>query len=255
MTAGLWAMGGIAVLFLVLPPAVMFFLKARGGRWLDFFTGAGIFFLFAMVLESILHNVVLLATPLGAVLQSNIWLYGLYGGLAAGIFEETGRLVAFRFLLKSHRSRVTALGYGVGHGGCEAILLLSVTYLSNIALMAAAQSGAALPQEAQAVAAQLAALPAATFLWAGLERVSAIALHIALSVLVFTAVTRPGRRGLFFAAVALHAAMDFIAVVCNAYFPLVATELLVAVFAALTVWLAVRIYQKLPEHAEGEAAA
>ncbi len=255
MTAGLWAMGGIAVLFLVLPPAVMFFLKAHGGRWLDFFTGAGIFFLFAMVLESILHNVVLLATPLGAVLQSNIWLYGLYGGLAAGIFEETGRLVAFRFLLKSHRSRITALGYGIGHGGCEAILLLSVTYLSNIALMAAARSGEALPQEAQAVAAQLAALPAATFLWAGLERVSAIALHIALSVLVFTAVTRPGRRGLFFAAVALHAAMDFIAVVCNAYFPLVATELLVAVFAALTVWLAVRIYQKLPEHAEGEAAA
>lgn len=255
MTAGLWAMGGIAVLFLVLPPAVMFFLKAHGGRWLDFFTGAGIFFLFAMVLESILHNVVLLATPLGAVLQSNIWLYGLYGGLAAGIFEETGRLVAFRFLLKSHRSRITALGYGIGHGGCEAILLLSVTYLSNIALMAAARSGEALPQEAQAVAAQLAALPAATFLWAGLERVSAIALHLALSVLVFAAVTRPGRRGLFFAAVALHAAMDFIAVVCNAYFPLAATELLVAAFAALTVWLAVRIYQKLPEHAEGEAAA
>lgn len=255
MTAALWIMGGIAVFFVVLPPAAMFFLKSRGGRWMDFFTGAGIFFLFVMVLEALLHNFVLLATPLGAALESNIWLYGLYGGLAAGIFEEVGRYAAFRFLLKSHRSRVTALGYGVGHGGCEAILLLSVTYLSNIALMAAAQSGTALPQEAQAVASQLAALPAATFLWAALERVSAIALHIALSVLVFAAVTRPGKRGLFFAAVALHAAMDFIAVVCNAFFPIAVTELLVAAFAAATVWFAVKIYRTLPEHADGAAAA
>lgn len=248
-------MGGVAMLFAVLPVAVMAFLKKRGGRWSDFFTGAGIFFLFVMVLESLLHNIVLLASPLGALLQNNIWLYGLYGGLAAGIFEETGRWVAFRFLLKKHRSRVTALGYGIGHGGCEAFLLLSVTYFSNVALLAAVQSGAALPQETQAMAAQLTALPVSTFLWAGLERVSAIALHMALSVLVFAAVTRQGRRGLFFLAVLLHAAMDFIAVVCNAFLPLAVTELLVAAFAAAAVWFAARVYRTLPEQADGAAAA
>lgn len=250
MAATTLIMGGLAVLFLIAPFAVMVFLKKRGGSWLDFFTGASIFFLFAMVLESAMHNVVLLATPLGAVLQDNIWLYGLYGGLAAGIFEETGRLVAFRLILKKHRARVTALGYGIGHGGCEAALLLSLTYISNLALLSMANSGAALPQEMQAAVAQLAELPAVTFLWAGVERISAMALHLALSVLVFAAVTQPGKRGLFLAAVLLHAAVDFCAVVSNAFFPVVVTELLTAALAALAVWYAAGIYKKLPEISE-----
>ena len=243
-------MGSLAALFLIAPFAGMFFLKKRGGSWLDFFTGAGIFIAFVAVLESAMHNVLLLATPLGAALQENIWLYGLYGGLAAGIFEVTGRFLAFRFVLKNHRGRMTALGYGMGHGGCEAALLLSMTYLSNLALLAMEQSGAALPQEAQAAVSQLLSLPAANFLWAGVERISAVALHMALSVLVFAAVTQPGRRGLFFAAMLAHAAMDFLAVVCNAFFPIAVTELLVAAGAALAVWFAAGVYKKLPKAAE-----
>ncbi len=250
MGAHAFIMGSLAALFLIAPFAAMLFLKKRGGSWSSFFVGAGIFVLFAMVLESAMHNVVLLATPLGAVLQKNIWLYGLYGGLAAGVFEETGRLAAFRLLIKNQRGRVTALSYGVGHGGCEAALLLSLTYISNLALLSAARSGAALPQEAQAAVSQLAELPAAAFLWGGMERVSAIALHMALSVLVFAAATQPGKRGLFFAAVLLHAAVDFLAVVCNAFFPIAATELLTAAGAALAVWLAAGVYKKMPKIAE-----
>ena len=250
MTAYWLILGGLAALFFVAPFAGMLFLKKRGGSWRSFFAGAGVFVLFVMVLESAVHNVVLLATPLGAVLQNNIWLYGLYGGLAAGIFEETGRFVAFRFLLKNHRDRVTALSYGIGHGGCEAVLLLSLTYISNLALLAMAQSGTALPQEVQAAVSQLLGLPAATFLWAGVERISAIALHLALSVLVFAAAAQPGKRGLFFAAVLLHAGVDFLAVVCNAFFPIVVTELLVAALTALIVWFAAGVYKKLPRTAE-----
>ena len=254
MTATTLMMGGLAALFLTLPFAVMVFLKKRGGSWLDFFVGAGIFFLFAMVAESAMHNVVLLRTPLGAMLQSNIWLYGLYGGLAAGIFEETGRRVAFRFILRKHRTRVTALGYGIGHGGCEAALLLSVTYISNIVLLSMANSGelltmahagGALPREVLDAVAQLMEIPAATFLWAGVERVSAMALHMALSVLVFAAVAQPGKRGLFLTAVLIHAAVDFCAVVSNAFFPVVVTELLAAALAALAVWFAAGVYKTL----------
>lgn len=259
MTATIFIMGSLAVLFLIAPFAVMLFLKKHGGSWLDFFTGAGIFFLFAMVAESAMHNVVLLATPLGAMLGGNIWLYGLYGGLAAGIFEETGRRVAFRFILKKHRARVTALSYGIGHGGCEAALLLSLTYISNIVLLSMANSGelltmanagGALPQEVLDAVAQLAEIPAATFLWAGFERISAMALHMALSVLVFASVAQSGKRGLFFTAVLMHAAVDFCAVVSNAFFPVIVTELLTAALAALAVWYAADIYKKLPENSE-----
>ena len=56
-----------------------------------------------------------------------IKLYALYGGLAAGLFEETGRLLAFRFILKPHTARITALSYGIGHGGIEAFWVMGLS--------------------------------------------------------------------------------------------------------------------------------
>ena len=52
--------------------------------------GAGTFFLFALVLESLVHLVVLKSVP---AIQENTLYYALYGGLMAGLFEETGRFV------------------------------------------------------------------------------------------------------------------------------------------------------------------
>lgn len=185
-TGTMIVMGLLAVLTAAVPLGVMLLLRRRGGRWGAFWTGVGTFFLFALVLEAMFHQLVL-GSPLGAAIRGNIWLYALYGGLAAGIFEETGRLLAFRLMLRRRRERITALAYGIGHGGGEAFLLLGVTYLSNLVLLALLQSGAALPPEITAALEPLAAVPVSTFLWAGFERVGAITLHMACSVLVFAA--------------------------------------------------------------------
>lgn len=64
----------------------------------SFFIGASTFVLFAMILEQILHTVV--NKVAGTVLAGNIWLYALYAGLAAGIFEETGRYLAMKLCMK-----------------------------------------------------------------------------------------------------------------------------------------------------------
>ena len=120
--------------------------------------------------------------PLGQVLQSNIWLYGLYGGLAAGIFEEVGRFLAFKLVLRNRRERITALSYGLGHGGIEAFLLLAVTYFNNLYLFSVLSNGGTLAPELTAALENLAALPAVMYLWAGLERVIAITIHMALSL-------------------------------------------------------------------------
>ena len=101
-TGTLLLMGVIAALTAIVPLGVMAFLRGRGGRWRDFLVGAGTFFLFALVLEQILHTLVF-TSPLGPVLQGNIWLYGLYGGLAAGVFEEAGRFAAFKLVLRERR--------------------------------------------------------------------------------------------------------------------------------------------------------
>lgn len=236
-------------LTILLPLGIMLCLRRRGGRWTDFLTGAGTFILFAMVLEPLLHNAVL-RSGAGAVIQENVLLYALYGGIAAGVFEETGRFLAFRFALKNRTDRVAALSYGIGHGGIEAFLIVGLTMAANLALGLSAGNPALPPETAAAVEA-LAATPASMFLWSGLERVSAIALHMANSVLVFAA-ARTEKRWLYPAAILTHAAVNFAAAASNAYLslPIAATEgVVLALTAAVVLWAAA-VYKKLPKNAE-----
>lgn len=243
----------VMVLILVLVTAgvlgVMLLLRRRGGRWRDFFLGAGTFFLFAMVLEQLLHQVVLRA-PIGPVLQGNVWLTALYGGLAAGLFEETGRFCAFKLVLRGQRERITALSYGIGHGGGEAFLLLGMTYINNLILMFTLSNGGVLPPALDSAVRGLAAVPVTAYLWALFERIPAVAFHMSASVLVFAAAKQPGKLWLFPAAILLHALLDFTAIVCNAYLPLPALELLITVFALAVVWLGYRVYNNLQKNQE-----
>ena len=88
--------------------------------------------LFAMVLEQFVHSVVL-GSPAGIVIQENIWMYALYGSVMAGLFEETGRLLAMRYVLKKeHRNAHNALMYGAGHGGFEMFVILSIGMINNL---------------------------------------------------------------------------------------------------------------------------
>ena len=112
--------------------------------------------------------------------------------------------------------------YGIGHGGIEAILLVGLTYLSNILTALMINSGTLeaslelLDDTAkQSTLEQLKVLwetPSWQFYVAGAERFIAIALQIALSVLVYKAVTAKSRKYWFF-AFGIHFAVYFITVV------------------------------------------
>lgn len=206
-----------------IPIALGFYFALRKhADVLPFFVGCIVFVLFALVLERILHSIVLDSSA-GAAIQGSTWLSALYGGLAAGVFEETGRYLAIRFALRRYRGKdVNALMYGAGHGGIEAALLLGLTMISNLALAAvintgrtelvtAQLSGSDLTQ-IQASFAALAQTPAWTFLLGAAERISAVILQMALSVLVWFSVKR-GRVLLFVLAIVLHAAVDGASVV------------------------------------------
>jgi len=233
------------------PLGVMLLLRRRSGAWTAFLTGAGTFIVFALILEPLLHNLVL-RSGIGTAIQNNIWLYGLYGGLAAGIFEETGRFIAFRFVLRNRRDRrdrTTALSCGIGHGGMEAFLLVGLTMASNLILGLTYSGVETPPPEIAAALETLFTVPAVHFLWSGFERLTAMALHMSLSVLVFASV-RTERRWLFPAAVLAHAAVDFAAVTANASLPIAATEGLVLLVTVPVAVLAVWTYKKLPEIVE-----
>ena len=183
-------------------------------------------------LEQICHAIVLTVT--GSVIRDNLWLYAIYGGLAAALFEECGRWIAMKFCLKKHLTRENALMYGAGHGGIEAFLILGMSSMSNLLTAAMINGGlmektmtALEPAQQEVTYHQLSVLwttPAYQFYLAPVERISAIALQIALSILVYSAV-KTGRKLQLAAAFGLHFAVDFLTVVCASTIPTWALEL------------------------------
>ena len=84
--------------------------KRTGAKASSLFIGAAAFVVFAMILENICHRLVLYGSgSCAAFMQSSLWAYGLYGALAAGVFEETGRLCALSCFLRRRTTDVRAL--------------------------------------------------------------------------------------------------------------------------------------------------
>jgi uncharacterized membrane protein YhfC len=212
-------------------------IKKRKGNPLNVFVGAGTFVVFALVLETVLHQVVF--HFFGETLLGNIWLYALYGGLAAALFEETGRFISMKLFMKKSLTKQDALMFGVGHGGAEAIITGTImTSFSNIIMSVMINANqvdkllaTAGEAEKDAAVAQLSALsttPAGEFLLGGFERLIAFALQIGLSYLVYRAVRY--KKPLFYVlAVAIHFAVDAVTAVLSKKISVYAVELILAV--------------------------
>jgi len=220
-TASLIGMVLSLILSIGLPIVLLILVKIKlKAKLTSFVIGCATFIVFALMLEPILHSVVLTAT--GTLLTDNIILYGLYGGLAAALFEETGRLIAMKFFMKDSLNKPNALMYGIGHGGIEAILLVGMTYVSNLMTALMINSGA-LKASMELVDAELQQttfeqikvlweLPSWQFYMAGVERLAALVLQMSLSVLGYKAVSAKSRT-YWFIAFGIHFAVDFLTVV------------------------------------------
>jgi len=188
----------------------------------SFFIGAATFVLFAMILEQILHTVVFKVS--GTALTGNIWLYGLYGGLAAGVFEETGRYLAMKLCMRKNLNKQNAIMYGVGHGGIEAILLAGMACVNNLVIAVMINGGQApmlltisgvndaTYQQALAQLMAVGTTPSWQFYMVGLERISAIIFHISASYLVYLAVSRK-KPVYYLLAVLAHFLLDALTVI------------------------------------------
>ena len=218
----LCALVGIAA-----PVALAWWLvKKHHARLSTILVGAGVFFVFALLLEPIVHQMVLKG-PHGAAITGNTWYYALYGGLAAGIFEETGRFLGMKFLLKKEPTgALPAVSYGAGHGGMEMLMIFGITMISNLVISLMINAGqadtilASVPAESrgqlEAQFAQLQDLNAGQLLLGFWERISALILQLGLTIIVWTAVRKGGKwLWLFLAAILLHALVDACAVVLS----------------------------------------
>ena len=172
------------------------------------------------------------------------------------LFEETGRYLAFSFALKKYRAKnVNALMYGAGHGGFEAIVIAGFTMINNIIWSVMINNGSissmisSLPGD-QAVQAQqsvtlLTTMPSYQFLLSGVERLSAIALHIALSVIVWFAVKWNGKLYLYPMAILIHFAVDATAAILSRLgVNVILIEIVVAVLTAAAALFARRLWRE-----------
>ena len=248
----------LSLAFLV-PIALMIWLRVKKkANFPPFFIGMAVMLIFALVVESLIHQVVAL-TPFGKTLQGNIWLYALYGGFMAGLFEETGRYLAMKTVLKRYQGNdANALMYGAGHGGIECIVLLGLTMVNNLIYSVMINTGNAallttgLPEEylvqVQAVFTQLAETPSGTFLLGMVERLFAIVLQLGFSVLVWFGV-KNRKFWLCLLAFLCHLLVDGVtAITAGLGLPTLVIEGIICVMAVLVALLARLVWKK--EHRE-----
>lgn len=250
-------MGVNALLGIAVPVCLSIYLVRRHhARISTILIGAVTFVLFAMVLESILHQIVLKGPHGASILNHTLW-YSIYGGLAAGLFEETGRFLSMKILMKKEpTAALPGVAYGIGHGGAEMLLIFGITMINNLAISMLINSGQAdvlfakVPAEAapqlQAQLDQLQTLGAGTMLIGLWERFAALILHLGLSLMVWTAVRKGGKwLWLFPAAIALHALVDAGAVLLQKSIGMVPLELIITAEALAVAALGYRVARKL----------
>lgn len=180
-----------------------------------------------------------------AALNRHTVLLAITLSFSAGLFEETGRFLGFRFLLKRKLEWKNGIAFGIGHGGLEAIVLVGITYINNLIFSLAINSGkidslaAVLPPEILAqITAGLTGTPPILFAVAGLERVMAIGIQIALSLVVLYGVKN--KRYIFWLyAVLLHGLVNMPALLfLQGHSYLLVEGIIFIIFAAALVFIA-----------------
>jgi len=208
-----------AALMIAMPLALGGWLAHRyGQRWTLFGCGA-ISFVGAQVVHlPLLGGLTYLFRGLdSATLREHAGLVNaILLGLAAGVCEEGARYLVYRFLAPSARSWASGLMLGAGHGGTEAILLGAWAGATALHIVGTPAAISAVP------------------LLGAMERLFAIANHLALSLMVLQAFVR--RSWLWvLAAIVWHAVLDGVSVYGAGRIPTVALETIIGLFALASV--------------------
>ena len=255
------------VLMIVIP--VLFFIywrvKHREQTNIRYLVAGAVGFLVsARILELGVHYFCILAdNPVSRFINGSTAAYVLYGTVMAGVFEECGRHIILKYMMKKNRTRENAVLYGIGHGGIEilaVILPAMVTYLVVAFMFSRGNVEEAVHSlkitEDTAAAALPSVLAAAAFDYTAMamnvvERLLAMLVHIGLTVIVFYGVMTAG-KGCLPLAILLHMAVDtFPALYQRGVVQLWTVEIWAALWTAVIVFFAVRLYRRMERQTVG----
>lgn len=218
--------------------------RKQKGVWKFFLAGLIAFFVSQICIRIPLVNLVLPHFAWFATMQENTWLYGLFLGLTAGLFEEAARWIGFRCAMRkgvteaAAESRNQGIAFGLGHGGIEAMLLVGLNDIVLLILVLAGQG-------------ELLGVGPGMILVGGIERLSAMLFHIGASLLVWYGI-RKKRSGIWLLlAILLHTVMDAGTVIVPSILKLelmstayvAVLEVYAAIFGVLTLGIGLMLFR------------
>ncbi len=259
----------ITVILMIAIPVCFFIYWRRKHKeqtrisWL--IAGAVGFLVSARVLELGIHYFCIIAdNPVSRFINGKTAAFVLYGITMAGVFEECGRHIVLKYILKKNRTRENAVLYGIGHGGIEVLAVLLPTMITYLAVAVLFSRGdtentlRTLNITEETAAAALPSVQAAAAFDYGMmamnviERLFALLLHTGLTVIVFYGVVN-ARKVYLPMAILLHMLMDtFPALYQRGLVPLWAVEVWAAVWTVIVVFIAVKLYGKMKELSQNE---
>lgn len=195
--------------------------------WAVFFLGMVLFL--ASLIRIPLNNYVTGLIRFNFHGENFIIMSALFVSLTAGLFEEGVRILAIGIIIKP-RNFYKSIMYGIGHGGGgESMIFVGITSLINYILFRFFPN----------------ILPGYTIsqfqdinwylpLVGSMERIFAITIQVSLSVIIMYAFLK---RKYYFIAIAIiyHFIIDFIAVYAVYKFGIMITEIIIFIFAGISI--------------------
>ena len=173
-------------------PAVMLIgLLAGRRRYLkSYFAGLATFLVFQILLRVPILNRMSSMGWQSILFLKSPWLYALFLGFTAALFEEGGRFLTMKLFIKKERGAWEDVVFGVGHWAMEALYIIGINAVYTLFMNPG-----------------LIAVMGSNFFIGGLERLFVLPVHVAFSVMVMQAV-RERKYFWLVLAVFLHAAVD-----------------------------------------------
>lgn len=188
---------------LVLPVFLAVYLVRRYKiAWIVILIGAGILFAVQFLQIPLLQWLAPLLGGEGAQQNPQHLLDALIMGLSTGVLVELLRFLAVKYIKQIDQGLGDAVALGLGYAAVETILLVGIPMIVNfIAMLRVNSSPAALPYTAEVID-QIRAmwqLPWFLPLTGAYERLTALLMHVTLSVMVMQVFLKNNLRWLFFA--------------------------------------------------------
>lgn len=221
--------------------------------------GAVGFIVSARVLELGVHYFCIISdNPVSRFINGHTAAFVIYGIAMAGVFEECGRFIVMKYIMKKNRTRENSVLYGIGHGGIEIIAVLLPSMISFLVMaimfsstgdMTAALSTLGITEENASAALTsvqtVAAFGYGTMAANVIERILAMLLHIGLTVIVYYGITQ-AKKSCLPVAIGLHMLMDlFAALYQRSVVPLWLVEVWAALVTVAVVMIAMKLYRQM----------